>query len=99
MWKAQCNNIRPTTCPIKVVVDHGGTMTSTHEGDIHIPGLPPEAGKAHLFKELAQGSGSLVSLGQLCDHGCTALFDATIVRVFHDDQCIITGYRTQQTVL
>jgi hypothetical protein len=74
-------------------------MTSTHEGDIHIPGLPPEAGKAHLFKELAQGSGSAVSLCQLCDHVCTALFDATKVRVFQDDQCIITGHRTQHTGL
>jgi hypothetical protein len=68
-------------------------------GDIHIPGLPPESGKAHLFKELSQGYGSLVSLGQLCYHGCTALFDATTVIVFHDYQCIITGHRTQQTGL
>ena len=74
-------------------------MTSTHEGDIHLPGLPPEAAKAHLFKELAQGSGSLVSLGQLCDHGCTATFDATTVKVYHKQQCIITGHRTAHTGL
>ena len=99
MWNATCQNIRPTTNPIKVIVAQGATMTSTHEGDILIPDLPPEACKAHLFKELEHGSGSLVSLGQLCDSRCHATFTATLVQVFYKNKCILTGHRTPITGL
>ena len=99
MINATCDDIKPTTSPMKVVVAQGNTMTSTHEGILPIPGLPPEARKAHLFHELSQGSGSLVSLGQLCDSGCTATFTATTVQVHHKNKCILTGYRTTVTGL
>ena len=69
-------------------------MTSTHEGDIPFPGLPAKACKAHLFNELQHGSGSLVSLGQLCDSGCSAFYTNTTVHVYHNGKRVITGYRT-----
>ena len=99
MWNADCTNKRKTTNPIRVTVAQGATMTSTHEGDIHLSPLPPPARQAHLFKELQHGSGSLVSLGQLCDHGCFAVFTATTVKVYYNGKCIVTGYRTPHTGL
>jgi hypothetical protein len=43
-----------------------------------LPLLPPAACEAHLFPHLA--SGSLTSIGQLSDHGCsTTLFTATTI--------------------
>ena len=99
MTTAACRNIRPTTNRIRVLVANGKYMTSTHEGDISIPGLPPEACTAHMFEELAQGSGSLISLGQLCDSNCTAIFDANSVNIFHNGTRIIEGFRTHRTGL
>ena len=62
----------PTTSPITVKLPNGGTMTSTHINSLDIPSLPPEACTQHLFPEMT--TTGLLSIGQLCDHGCTATF-------------------------
>jgi len=36
-------------------------------------------------------SGSLISIGLLCDHGCTALFNASTVTVKYKDCIVLTG--------
>jgi hypothetical protein len=35
-----------------------------------------------------------MSIGQLCDHGCTATFTATQVQIFHQGRLILTGHRS-----
>jgi len=40
-------------------------------------------------------SESLLSIGQLCDHNCAAIFDKHFLHVFKDDKRILTGYRNQ----
>ena len=62
----------PTLSPIKVNLPNGGTMTSTHTRQLNIPSLPPEACTQHLFPEMK--TSGLLSIGQLCDSGCTAKF-------------------------
>jgi hypothetical protein len=44
-------------------------------------------------------SGSLISIGQLCDHGCTALFTATTVEISFNSQIILQGNRSHTTKL
>ena len=63
---------KPTTSPITVKLPNGGTMTSTHTCRLAIPSLPPEACTQHLFPEMK--TTGLLSIGQLCDHGCMATF-------------------------
>ena len=47
-------------------------MSSTHTWQLNIPTLPPAACVHHLF--LAMKTTGLLSIGQLCDHGCSATF-------------------------
>jgi hypothetical protein len=45
-------------------------MQSTHVGKLDLPSLPLKARLVHIFPQLA--ADSLLSVGQLCDSGCTA---------------------------
>jgi hypothetical protein len=68
----------------------GSTMSSMHEADLDIPSLPPAARKAHIFPGLT--AGPLISIGQLCDSGCTPVFTpATKVSIKLNNQIILTG--------
>ncbi len=62
----------PTRTPINVQLPNGGTMTSTHTCHIHTPSLLPKACQHYLI--LAMKTTNLLSIGQLCNHGCTAQF-------------------------
>ena len=67
-------------------------MESTHTAQLCLPLLPPAACKVHVFPRLA--SGSLLSIGQLCDFGCEAVFTATTVRVTLNKVLICQGHRS-----
>jgi hypothetical protein len=83
---------------ISVMLPDGACIKSTHTAQLIIPQLPPAACEAHIFPHLA--SGSLISIGQLCDHGCTALFfDATTITIRLHNQTILTGTRSPITRL
>ena len=66
-------------------------MQSTHTCNLNIPDLPATATQAHVFDELA--SGSLLSIGQLCDAGCTAYFTKEKLYIFHNRKIIMRGAR------
>ena len=68
-----------TTTPITITIPDGSTMTSTHEGHLDIPELPPAATLTHVVPEL--NTHSLISIGQLCDAGCTATVDSNKIDV------------------
>ena len=53
--------------------------------------LPQQARTAHIFPQLA--SGSLLSIGQLCDAGYTALFDKRKLYIFYNGKIILQGTR------
>ena len=55
-------------------------MQSTQTATLPIPQLPTTARQAHGFPHLA--SGSLLSIGQFCDHQCTAIFTSTKAHVY-----------------
>ena len=64
-------------------------MKSTHVISIPITGLPKEACEGHLFPTL--GDTSLVSVSQLCDHGCIAMFNKMTVTVTLNDTPVSQG--------
>ena len=72
-------------------------MHSSHTADLIIPFLPPEAGKAHIFPALT--SGSLISIGQLCDYGCTAIFTDKTVDILRHGISVLKGSRSPTTKL
>ena len=57
----------------RVIVPNRASMVSSATTNLYITSLPSSAKKSHSFNHIA--SGSLFSVGQVCDHDCTAVFD------------------------
>jgi hypothetical protein len=77
---------------IQVALPNGHTMRSTHTAILPIANLPVKARQAHIFPALA--TGSLLSVGQLCDQGCKATFTATTMNVTLQGNTVLKGART-----
>jgi hypothetical protein len=90
-------NIRPTTNPVCIHNPNGSTMHSTHEAELDLPQLPVYARRVHVIPDLQ--SRSLLSIAQLCDAGCVAIFTCMHVNINHQDTCILTGERDPTTNL
>jgi hypothetical protein len=90
-------NAQPAYPGLDVQLPSGALMRSTHTAILDIPSLPLAARHCHLFPELT--SGSLISIGQLCDHGCTAAFDATSVAITYANHPVLVGTRSPSTGL
>lgn len=82
---------------ITVSLPDGSIMQSESTAALHIPPLSDEATTAHVFPALHPHS--LLSIGQLCDDGCTATFTAADLTVTHDDDTVLTGHRDPRTRL
>ena len=65
-------SITPTNPSIPVLLPNGQFMHSQATTNLPVPNLPRQATKAHVFSSLA--SGSLLSVGKMCDENCTAVF-------------------------
>jgi hypothetical protein len=87
--------IKPTTNGIAVSLPDGARIKSTHTGTLPVPGLPLSACRAHIFPSLK--SHALLSTGQLCDHGCKAVFTHNGVTITRDDLFLLTGTRSNAT--
>ena len=72
---------------IDVLIPNGSIMKSIYTSKLPIPQLPLAATRAHGFQHLA--SGSLLSVGQLCDHDCSAIFDKDQVHIYKSAQVAI----------
>ena len=81
----------PVSPGLDVLLPSGATITSTHQATLDLPSLPLAARTCHLFPDLT--SGSLISIGQLCNYGCTANFTATTVTLQHDGHTVLQGSR------
>jgi hypothetical protein len=86
-----CSYITPAAAPIHVQLPDRNAITSTHTGLLNLPNFPLPARRAHLFPYLT--SWSLLSIGQLCDARCTALFDRTTVTIRSATTVLATGQR------
>jgi hypothetical protein len=85
------SNLTPAIIPVSVLLPDGTAIHSTHTGYLNLPQLPVAARLCHLFPHLT--TGSLLSVGQLCDHGCTAVFTQTDLRIHLDGQLLLYGTR------
>ena len=83
--------------PIEVRQPDGTTFKSVSKGEIKInPKLPKQARVAHGFKDLKT---NLISMGQLCDQGCTAMFDKEKCIIKHNNNQVIKGIRNHNNGL
>jgi hypothetical protein len=76
---------------VHVIVPNGNIMTSTATAQLPLPSLTAASTKSHAFPTLA--SGSLLSVGQICDNACTAVFNSSSVRMYHNQDVTITPAR------
>jgi hypothetical protein len=83
--------LKPTTNGIAVSLPDGALIRISHTGTLPVPGLPISACRAHVFPYLQYHS--LLSVGQLCDHGCKAVFTHSKVTIIRDDLVMLTGTR------
>ena len=70
---------------------NGQQIQSIGTTNIDWPTLPSTATKAHILPDL--NPHSLVSIGVLCDHDCTATFNKHAVTIHRHNQPILTGLR------
>jgi len=90
-------NARPATTPITIRNPDGAIMVSTHVAELDLPNLPDAARHVHLVPALA--GASLISIGQLCDSGCSVTLDATSIHIAYDNKVVLAGTRTPTTRL
>ena len=90
-------NAIPITQGIDVLLPSGTQIRSSHTAQLIFSGLPLSATQCYVFPDLI--TGSLLSIGLLCNHGCVAKFDATTVAIFHYNNIIITGFCCPHTKL
>jgi hypothetical protein len=67
---------------VSVVVPNGQIMTSKSTTNLPLPSLPPSATISHGFPNLS--SGSLLSVGKICDHRCTAIFTNNSIKMYRN---------------
>jgi hypothetical protein len=79
MMHSSCDNVKPTNNCVSVLLPDRRTIQATHTAKLPIQELPHAARQAHLFPALS--SGALLSIGQLCVHGCQAIFNASTVEI------------------
>ena len=95
---ADVANKRPSPRPINIIGVDDSELQSTHVADLNIHELDvlPEAARlTHIFPGM--GSISLLSMGQLCDYGCQALFSKDKVEIWYNGKVILTGSRSPAT--
>jgi len=83
-------NKMPTTQPMHAKLPDGTYMHSTHTDNMDIPALLPSATQTSIFPALDT---SLISIGQLCDAGCTAVFNQHTADIRFNNTTILTGTR------
>ena len=63
--------LRTTKNPKLVQLPTNAIMSSTHDAELNIPQVSPDAKQPTVFPAIT--SSSLLSIGQLCDDNCTAI--------------------------
>ena len=89
--KCRLKNKRVAKIPISVRLPNNHLIQNTHEALLPIPGLPESARLARFFPQLT--SASLISIAQLCDAGCKAIFDKDTVKITKNGKVVLQGHR------
>jgi hypothetical protein len=67
----------------------GTSMQSSHTCNLLLTDLPPQARHAHILPGLVHNS--LISVGQLCDNGCSVTFTQDQVTDSKNEKCVMYG--------
>ena len=89
--KDVANNKVATRNSIVVTQENGDTMQSTHIANMNLPTLSSEAKIGHVVPYLS--SVSFLSIGQLYDDNCLALFAKEKVFIFKKNTSLLKGQR------
>ena len=86
---AHLKHVRPTTKIINEKFPYGQIIRSTTEGGLYLPMLPSKTRQSHILPNIKH---SILSLGSLCDAGCTVTFCIKYVTVFYKNNIILQGW-------
>jgi hypothetical protein len=85
----------PINKSIAIKLPDGSYMTSTHTTCIPFTGIPEATTVAHIFPNLK--SGSLLSVGQLRDYDCEAMFTKHTLSITANGNTVLTGIGSNAT--
>ena len=88
-------NKQVATNPITVITANNNAMKSTHTAELDLPTLPKAARTGHIIPDL--GNMTLVTIGQMCDAGCTVQFDKSTVTIRYQGEDVLHGVRSPAT--
>ena len=94
MHKLGIENVKLTTTPKLVQLPTQDIMKSSHDATLNIAQVSIPAKTATVYPKIT-GS-SLLSIGQLCDDNCTAIFTKTDMKVIKNKSVILQGKRNRQ---
>jgi hypothetical protein len=94
---APCSNKQEEHVLLSVSMSNGTTIQSSHTRDLLLVDLPPQARKAHILPGLVHNS--LISVGQLCNNGCSTTFTQEQVTVSKNVKCVMYGSRDPRSRL
>ena len=90
-----CTQIIPTNHGPTVLTANGHKMSPTHRVTVPLtPALSAQAQQGHVLRTLS--TGSLISIGTLCDDDCTATFSKNQITVTKNGTPIIHGTRNRE---
>ena len=89
---AALRNVKPALQGPAVTLPDLSTIQASANGQLNLhPSLSKQATTAHVFDGLTNAS--LLSVGQLCDDNCTAIFDKAAMKIVKNGMTIIQGER------
>jgi hypothetical protein len=94
---APCSDKQAAHVPLNVNMLNGTTIQSSHTCNLLLTDLPPQARQAHILPGLVHNS--LISVGQLCDNGCSVTFTQDQVTVSKIEKCVMYGSRDPKSRL
>ena len=87
-----CDNITTVKNVPTVRVANGETITATKRVTIPLStALSTQSQTGYILPNLR--TGNFLSIGQLCDDSCLALFSKNTLQIFKHGQQVLTGYR------
>ena len=84
-------NIKLADPPISIFCPSCTSIKSTHTAEFDFDDFPPHQ-RVHVIPSLT--SGSLLSIEQLCDFGCYAIFHMQTVQIIFNNKIILVGTRS-----
>jgi hypothetical protein len=94
---APCSNKKAAHVPLNVNMPNGTTILLSHTCNLLLRALPPQERQAHILPGLVHNP--LISVGQLCDNGCSVTFTQDQVTVSRNEKCVIYGSRDPKSRL